>query len=165
MSQRPILKIAVLCMLAAAAPPGYAMSILHGRNMMRGGVMGNHSVRHFYVIRHGVPSAYANLKNPLPPTEENLGKGKLLYSQVCASCHGSDGKGNGPAAKGMDPPPVDLTHTALMPLSSDGYLYWTIAEGGADLNTAMPAMKDSLTANDIWKLILHLRTFQPRAPQ
>jgi len=32
-----------------------------------------------------------------------------MYTHYCASCHGTDGKGGGPAAKAMKAPPSDLT--------------------------------------------------------
>jgi mono/diheme cytochrome c family protein len=35
--------------------------------------------------------------------------GKEMYTAYCASCHGADGKGNGPAASAMKVPPSDLT--------------------------------------------------------
>ena len=35
--------------------------------------------------------------------------GKEMYEQYCASCHGVEGKGNGPAAPALKQPPVDLT--------------------------------------------------------
>ncbi len=35
--------------------------------------------------------------------------GKEMFSNYCAVCHGSDGKGNGPAASAMKTPPIDLT--------------------------------------------------------
>jgi mono/diheme cytochrome c family protein len=38
--------------------------------------------------------------------------GQKLYTQYCASCHGADGKGNGPAAAKLDPKPTDLTQLA-----------------------------------------------------
>lgn len=43
----------------------------------------------------GYEKAKAELKNPLPATEENLEKGKVLYDIYCASCHGTKGDGNG----------------------------------------------------------------------
>lgn len=134
------------------------MPAASGMGMMGGGMMGSHSIRHLYIMRHGLPSTYAGKKNPVPASEENLSKGQLLYSQICASCHGLAGRGDGAAAKGMDPPPADLTRTMSMPVSTDGYLYWSIEEGGTELKSAMPAMKGSLTSDDIWKLILYLRT-------
>lgn len=38
--------------------------------------------------------------------------GQKLYTQYCASCHGADGKGNGPAAAKLDPKATDLTQLA-----------------------------------------------------
>ena len=35
--------------------------------------------------------------------------GKVLYGQYCAACHGTDGKGAGPAASLMKQHPTDLT--------------------------------------------------------
>jgi mono/diheme cytochrome c family protein len=35
--------------------------------------------------------------------------GKEMYSSYCAVCHGSDGKGGGPAASALKTPPADLT--------------------------------------------------------
>ena len=35
--------------------------------------------------------------------------GQQMYMSYCASCHGVDGKGNGPAAAAMKRKPVDLT--------------------------------------------------------
>ena len=35
--------------------------------------------------------------------------GAVLYRRYCASCHGVDGRGDGPAAAALSPPPRDLT--------------------------------------------------------
>src|SRR5512138_2564211 len=36
-------------------------------------------------------------------------KGKKLFTQYCASCHGQDGKGQGPVAMALKGTPPDLT--------------------------------------------------------
>ncbi|WP_373057840.1 cytochrome c [Zunongwangia sp. H14] len=43
----------------------------------------------------GMAAAKANLKNPLPYTEDNLNEGKQLYTIYCAVCHGDKGDGQG----------------------------------------------------------------------
>lgn len=36
-------------------------------------------------------------------------EGAAIYSENCAQCHGASGKGDGPWALSMTPPPADLT--------------------------------------------------------
>lgn len=39
----------------------------------------------------------------------NTASGKETFVKYCASCHGEDGKGTGPAASSLQPAPPDLT--------------------------------------------------------
>jgi mono/diheme cytochrome c family protein len=39
--------------------------------------------------------------------------GKDLFREYCAVCHGTTGKGDGPAAAGLKVPPTDLTQISL----------------------------------------------------
>jgi mono/diheme cytochrome c family protein len=41
--------------------------------------------------------------------EASIAWGKDLFLKRCASCHGEEGKGNGPAAVALKNPPADLT--------------------------------------------------------
>ncbi len=49
-------------------------------------------------------------KDPAPPkkTPELLSKGKKIFEQTCAPCHGSEGDGKGPAGAVLKPPPTDF---------------------------------------------------------
>ena len=38
--------------------------------------------------------------------------GRARYAENCASCHGTSGRGDGPAAAGLRTPPADLTAIA-----------------------------------------------------
>lgn len=44
---------------------------------------------------------------PIKPT--SAASGEEMYKTYCAVCHGTDGKGNGPAAEALKVPPTDLT--------------------------------------------------------
>jgi mono/diheme cytochrome c family protein len=44
--------------------------------------------------------------------QTNPASGKEMYTEYCAPCHGTDGKGTGPAAGAMKAPPTDLTMLA-----------------------------------------------------
>jgi hypothetical protein len=37
----------------------------------------------------------------------------------------------------------------------DPFMYWTVAEGGAQFGSAMPAFKDALSKDDIWAVIAY----------
>lgn len=145
--------IAVMILGSLALAPitaGLAMS-WHG-SMMSGSME-----RHRYVMHNGIGPQYAGLANPLRRTEENLEAGRRLFETTCAACHGRSGRGDGPAASGLRPPPGNVADLAKMPMATDGYLFWTIAEGGQPLGTQMPAFGNALSDEQIWQLILFLR--------
>jgi len=50
-------------------------------------------------------------QNPPPRLPTSL-KGADLYHEYCASCHGLDGRGNGPVASALTTKPADLTRIA-----------------------------------------------------
>ncbi len=85
-------------------------------------------------------------ENPVAPSVESIASGKGLYQVHCQVCHGPRGRGDGPAAKGLNPRPPDLVRSArLLP---DGVLAGVIAEGRG----AMPSFKATLTESQIWDL-------------
>ena len=45
----------------------------------------------------------------IPITSTSPASGKEMYVTYCAVCHGTDGKGGGPAASALKVPPPDLT--------------------------------------------------------
>ena len=134
------------------------MGMMGERGMMRGGgMMDTSRIRHQFVMRNGVDPAYVSKSNPLKPTDANLTSGKGLFKNYCAACHGLSGRGDGEAGKSLNPPPSNIAASSKMRMATDGYLFWTIAEGGVPLGTAMPPFKNSLKEDQIWKIILYLR--------
>ena len=77
--------------------------------------------------------------DPEPTDDEAAGSlrgderaGARVYQQFCATCHGPEGRGDGPAAL-TEPRPADHTDAAYMGSLSDEHLYQVISKGGASV--------------------------------
>lgn len=133
-----------------------------GHGMMDHGMMGS-MPRHHQAMMSGIPAPYNSLNNPLPRTRETVGRGAAVYDQSCASCHGATGEGDGEAGRNLSPPPGNLAWLSQMPMAQwDSFIYWTIAEGGGQFGTAMPAFKDVLSSDDIWAVTAYIQARLPR---
>lgn len=60
-----------------------------------------------------------------------LAEGEKIYQANCVACHGMTGKGDGPAAGVLKPPPRDHTDRAYMDTMSDEDMKKVIVMGGA----------------------------------
>ena len=105
-----------------------------------------------------IPEQYADIKNPLPISKENVSYGKKLYQTQCMMCHGVLGEGNGPIGELLVPQPANLTLTRRLPIATDAFLFWTVSEGGQLFNTAMPAFGERLSDKEIWQLSLYINS-------
>jgi copper transport protein len=99
------------------------------------------------------PTTAAQAANPIADSADSIARGRSLYLANCSSCHGVDGRGDGPAATGLLPSPGNLGD--VVPGLSDGALNFRITYG--TVGTAMPSFADSLTQNDRWDLVNYLR--------
>jgi high-affinity iron transporter len=98
----------------------------------------------------------------LPAQTPSLARGAEVYQANCASCHGTQGQGDGPAARGLDPKPTNLAHGAgLMDQSPlDYYRRVTIGVVG----TAMPSFELRLPAQDRWAAALYATLLRLPSP-
>lgn len=117
--------------------------------------------RHWTFMHQGVPAAYRAVRNPLSPDARTIDEGRALYRKNCASCHGATGMGDGEAASSLNPSPALLAYMIQMPMSVDEYMLWSISDGGAAFGTKMPAFKDVLTRDEIWKIVTYMRAGFP----
>ncbi len=90
--------------------------------------------------------------NPIKRDNNSIARGVSLYNKNCASCHGAEAKGNGPAGKALDPKPTDLKQ--MSGNHPDGDFAWKIANG----RSAMPAWKSILSENQIWDLVNYIQS-------
>ena len=86
-------------------------------------------------------------------------RGAQVYKEYCVQCHGPQGKGDGPGAKGLDPKPA--VHADL-PLSDypDDYLYNLIFYGGKSVGKSsnMPDWGLTLPEQSLADVIAYIRS-------
>ncbi|MDX2011902.1 MAG: c-type cytochrome [Myxococcaceae bacterium] len=87
----------------------------------------------------------------------DVARGKALFAERCAVCHGDTGAGDGVVAASLSPPPADFTRARF----STGRLLHVLREGVP--GTAMPA-QPGLAPADRAALIAYVQSLGPRTP-
>ena len=82
-------------------------------------------------------------------------RGKPIFVDRCASCHGLTGNGDGPRAPFLSPHPGNLISAATS-IKSDEELLAIIADGKP--RTAMPPWKDLLTHQQLRDVLAYIRS-------
>ena len=77
--------------------------------------------------------------------------GAALYSEECKSCHGKRGKGNGRAAKDLDPKPTDITDPEFLANTTDSAMGVAIRDGEEGMDPT------ELNGAEIDAVILYVR--------
>ncbi|MBI3621615.1 MAG: c-type cytochrome [Nitrospirae bacterium] len=98
-------------------------------------------------------------KNPFQGNAAALAEGKAIFEGkgTCFTCHGMAGKGDGPAATGLDPSPRNFSNPAFDKAKTAGEMMWVLKNGSA--GTAMiPVVGSVITEEEGWKAILYERS-------
>lgn len=85
-----------------------------------------------------------------------------LYARLCSSCHGPEGRGDGPSAAGRDPPPANFHADRTVAERSLYGLYNSISLGIP--GTAMPAFSQ-ISEDERWALAFHVGSLGLSAQQ
>lgn len=112
-------------------------------------------------VNGGIPHEYSTAENTVGYTVRAIAEGGTLYQTHCQKCHGAMGLGNGDLAYALKPSPALLAYMVQQPVAVDQYLLWSIAEGGKQFGTAMPAFKKRLSQEQIFQIVAYLRAGFP----
>lgn len=105
---------------------------------------------------------------PAPPANPKLvALGRTKYEEAgCSQCHGQDGRGSGPSAKGLKDDwgnPISPSDLTLKPFKSGPNpedLYRTLSTG---LNgTPMPSYAAAFSTNERWALVSYILAIATR---
>lgn len=91
--------------------------------------------------------------DPLPSSAPSLAQGADLFGELCATCHGARGAGDGILAAGMEPSPSDLTDRKALRKASPIDFFRKINVGVA--GTAMPGFEGQIDLAQRWALALY----------
>ncbi len=105
-------------------------------------------------IRWIAPDSANKLVNPFEMNDDNFAKGLPIYKKLCRSCHGRLGDGQGVEAEDLETVTTDFTNSSFLE-QTDGSMLWKISEGRDD----MESFKEKLKEEDIWLVVLYIKTF------
>ncbi len=89
---------------------------------------------------------------------DDVAKGKLLYEEHCAKCHGRNGDGKGPAGRALEPRPTDFRSAKV-----DDELWFKITRHGSKAvgkSDAMEGYDKLLTDKQIRDVLAYCKTFK-----
>src|SRR5271169_6769025 len=99
-------------------------------------------------------------KNPIRFTELSVERGKKLFLNHCAMCHGNNADGKGDLVTVLDVHPPDFNKTAVLGKRTDGELFVIIGQG----SEKMPSHYTRLDEKQMWDIVNFLRMVEGRIP-
>lgn len=98
-------------------------------------------------------------KNPNADTPENIAKGKELFTgkATCFTCHGNEGRGDGPAGAALDPSPRNFHNPKFEQAKTPGEMLWVIKNGspGTGMISYVPVI---ISEDEAALVILYIRS-------
>jgi high-affinity iron transporter len=95
---------------------------------------------------------------PAPSRIPDLDTGARLYAVACVKCHGAEGKGDGPAAAGLKPPPAPLQDPAWADSRAPFHIFNTLTLGIA--GTGMASFAAVYDEDNRWALAFYVLTLR-----
>jgi len=86
--------------------------------------------------------------------QSQAGRGRAVYEEKCARCHGADGAGRTRLAEVVEPP--DLTDAAWQRKRSNARMIASVSNGLGQ----MPAFKKKLSRQEIAAAVAYVRTLK-----
>ncbi len=105
-------------------------------------------------------SALADAKFDL---KGDAAKGEATFKQLCLSCHGEKGDGNGPAGAALQPKPTNFTDPANAERLKPEYVYNVVKKGGAanGRSPLMVAWEGVLKDDQVRDVAAYVLKFKP----
>lgn len=106
-------------------------------------------------LAHGLAAALFSAYGVIaaPAQAPDMSQAAALYASHCASCHGAGGQGDGPAAAGLEPPPIAFTDAARAAQRSPLALFEVTSQG---LEGTSMASYAGLPEEARWALAFHV---------
>ena len=92
-----------------------------------------------------------------PAVVPNLSRGKRLFVENCAKCHGMEGDGKGPSAAELDPPPRSFQDPRMNQLAP--HQLFNALTFGVE-GTEMPSHLESLSDQERWDIAFFIMTLR-----
>ena len=102
----------------------------------------------------GAASGVSTAAEPQKGRAARIKRGRAVYADRCARCHGADGQGRTSLGQMVEPP--DLSDPAFQGALSDERMIYSVMNGRA----GMPAFRKKLSRQDIAASIAYVRTFR-----
>ena len=109
-------------------------------------------------VKEGTPSPPATTTASAAVPPAMIAKGRAIYKTNCVACHGETGKGDGPGAGVLKPPPRDHTDAAYMKTLSDKEIGDIIRMGGAIKGKPLMPSHPQINGADLEALVGYVRS-------